>query len=532
MSDPAHELRKQYPVILIRFLQSIPFHPPLFSVFPVVFLLSTNIDQVVIGEAARSFIAFLAAALLVWAILGLVIRSVARAAVIVFLLMVLLFTYPLYSVWFVQTVAVVLMFLGLFVFIGMSRRNWQPVTFFLNIASMAVMAFPSFNIAYHLVTPSSSVMTEANAYQEPPDVEGFAGSKPDIYYIILDGYAREDVLRQFYGYDNAPFLDFLRRHGFYIADQARANYSRTNLSLASSLNFTYLQKFVENNNLVKSRDMKPLRVAIYGNRVMAFLKRFGYTTYAYGSGIFRTNFTGADKFFKSKTILNDFENTLLGNTPIHRLMYKFALGSPYDRHRESLLATLEDLAEAPAFPSPKFVFAHFICPHPPFVFTADGSPAHPANPNYAFTDGNTAIGPFLTQEEYRQGYREQLHYLNTRLMKTIDRLLQDDPDAIVIIQSDHGPGMTLDWESAEKTNMKERLSILNAIRFPDDGRGLPYPTMSPVNTFRLIFNGYLGAEFKPLPDTSYFCVAGSPYFFIEILLMNPELPTIHASRAE
>ena len=49
-----------------------------------------------------------------------------------------------------------------------------------------------------------------------------------------------DTLRDLYGYDNSPFLDFLRSKGFYVADKSVTNYPRTELSVASSLNMKYM----------------------------------------------------------------------------------------------------------------------------------------------------------------------------------------------------------------------------------------------------------------------------------------------------
>ena len=67
------------------------------------------------------------------------------------------------------------------------------------------------------------------------------GYNPDIYYIIVDGYARADVLRKHYGFDNSEFLGGLEQRGFAVNDRSRANYYWTFLSLASSLNYDYLQ---------------------------------------------------------------------------------------------------------------------------------------------------------------------------------------------------------------------------------------------------------------------------------------------------
>jgi hypothetical protein len=50
------------------------------------------------------------------------------------------------------------------------------------------------------------------------------GYNPDIYYIIVDGYARADVLREYYEFDNSEFLNGLEKRGFTVNDSSRANY--------------------------------------------------------------------------------------------------------------------------------------------------------------------------------------------------------------------------------------------------------------------------------------------------------------------
>jgi hypothetical protein len=48
-----------------------------------------------------------------------------------------------------------------------------------------------------------------------------------------------------------------------------------------------------------------------------------------------------------------------------------------------------------------------------------------------------------------------------------------------------------------------RLAILNAYYLPGVDSDLIYPSISPVNTFRLILNTYFGADLPLLPDESY-----------------------------
>ena len=50
---------------------------------------------------------------------------------------------------------------------------------------------------------------------------------------------------------------------------------------------------------------------------------------------------------------------------------------------------------------------------------------------------------------------------------------------------------------------KLNLPILNAYHLPGDGIEALYPNISPVNTFRVIFNEYFGFNLPLLEDQSY-----------------------------
>ena len=63
---------------------------------------------------------------------------------------------------------------------------------------------------------------------------------PDIYYILVDGYGRGDVLGDLYSLDNTQFLDDLAQQGFYVANQSHTNYIQSIYSISSALNFTFI----------------------------------------------------------------------------------------------------------------------------------------------------------------------------------------------------------------------------------------------------------------------------------------------------
>jgi len=57
---------------------------------------------------------------------------------------------------------------------------------------------------------------------------------------------------------------------------------------------------------------------------------------------------------------------------------------------------------------------------------------------------------------------------------------------------------------------------MNAIYLPDGKNDLFYPSITPVNTFRVIFNKYYGTNLKLLPDLSYFSSHEDPYGFTDV----------------
>ena len=345
-------------------------------------------------------------------------------------------------------------------------------------------------------------------------------SLPDIYYIILDGYAREDVLKDIFNYDNSQFLNQLKKRGFYIADKSLANYDQTCLSNAASLNFAYLDKLDGLANLVgtESGDRLPLHDVINKNRAIQFLKQFGYVFVAFSSWWGCFDVEDADVFNAPPLLPREFHYMLISYTPISLLLEKLHIKSAFDVHREKLVYIFEHIANLPKRDFPVFLFSHILAPHPPFVFDENGKAvAWPKKKSIAFCDGSMIIKTEQMRREYISFYIGQLKYVNKRVIEIIDGIIaKSSKPPIIIIQADHGPGSMLDWESVENSNLKERMGILNAYYLPAGGEKYLYSGITPVNTFRAIFNVYFGAKFGLLEDKIYFSTWSHPYRFIDV----------------
>jgi hypothetical protein len=412
--------------------------------------------------------------------------------------------------------------------VGLKMKSLRIATQFFAFISVAAIIPPAYQVLSRSVQINSNpVNVQTNTIPSFGDTAFLGTTLPDIYYIILDGYARADVLKELYGYDNSDFLRFLTDRGFYVAERSKSNYSLTVLSLSSSLNMDYIQVLKNPNTSTTGFD-KILRELIQHSQVRKFLETAGYQTLAFDTGFPHTQIFDADYYWvappsKTRVFSNAFE-TLLAETTILRSLFDLCLVDSkiarlglfcpdYESHQNRVLYILSKLKEVTKLDGNFFVFAHIISPHPPFVFGKQGELQSP-NTSFSFNDGDHFRG---TQEEYLQKYVAQLQFLNSQLKGAIDNILEASTNPpIIILQADHGPGAYLEWESLEQSNIKERMSILNAFYFPDGNYEALYPTITPANTFRIVINHHLNTQFKLLDDRSYFSTFKNRYDFIDI----------------
>ena len=120
--------------------------------------------------------------------------------------------------------------------------------------------------------------------------------------------------------------------------------------------------------------------------------------------------------------------------------------------------------------------------------------------------------------EQREYYLKQLIFISKEIEKLIDKILSNsEVSPIIIIQADHGPHNTFVVGKYPTDDMfKEGMRIFNAYYLPAKGNDLLYHHITPVNTFRLIFNSYFDTNYKLLDDQSYYSFEVEPYRFVNI----------------
>lgn len=498
------------------------FHPFLLGLYPLVALISFNITQIRIEEVWRSFAWVLIALVVLFLLAYLLIKDWRKAGLICTLSLTLFFSYGhIFRLIEGKTVAGILVgradfLMALWAAIWISASWWiirkmsesaaGSWTRFLNAVSLIALIFPvvqlvafSFRSIRVSTSPSEEIFGPVSLPATLPS------DLPDIYYIIVDGYGRADVLGELYDFDNTEFTDFLTERGFYVATQSHSNYGQTALSLSSSLNFAYINEYAAH-LAGGSTSREPLGKVIRQSRLEEVLTQAGYQFVALASGYNVTEFTDADWYLNQGNYLNTFETMWLTNSAAAVIMNVI---QPV-WYRTRLLTNLDTLAHMPETGSPRFVFAHILLPHPPFVFGPEGE----ALPPKSFKEGNYYEG---TTDEYIQGYRGQVAFLNKKLMEVVSGILDSsDSKPIIILQGDHGPGAYLNWDYMEENCFKERMSILNAYYLPGAPEGLVYDSITPVNTFRLVLDTYLQTDLGTLEDRSYFSLWNSLYELEEV----------------
>jgi hypothetical protein len=248
--------------------------------------------------------------------------------------------------------------------------------------------------------------------------------------------------------------------------------------------------------------MSPL---IEHSQSRAMLEQAGYQTISITTDWGITDNPTTDLYYKpAPIVLNDLEGMLLATTPlgvVRPLLSKFILGRSLEAHRQLVLFNFESLAEIPKIRGPKFVVAHIVSPHPPFVFDKNGNAL---DQGYGFTFNDGTDYP-LSAEDYRQGYVGQVEFVNEKLKTVIDSILQNsEVPPIIILQADHGSGMLTDFGSAENTCLRERFSNFAAYHLPGIDKDTIPPDITPVNLFRIIFNEYFSTEMPLLENKHYY----------------------------
>jgi len=372
--------------------------------------------------------------------------------------------------------------IGVFYWIIKKYTKHQKLNYVLNLFLMLMIGINV--ISYFLFDKGKDIKEQAiemnvNTTRPVPAID----SLPDLYFIVMDGYANQHVLSKYFGYDNSGFMNDLRKLDFYIGDSSLANYYSTLLSLNSTLNMGY------------NRDLENTQKNLDNNLFFEHLQKKGYRTYSLESG------------YSVTSTLNNIDSVIHISAPteFERILLKYTICKLDDLfgflHHQRLKGQIAKLDEITKISNgPNFFFIHFVAPHPPYVFNEHGEHIFRARSNDR-------------SWEPKPSYVAQMKYFNKVIGEFLNKLVARNKNAAIVLQSDHGP-----WIKSTDQNeiFEARSMILSAIRFPGGDTSLLHLTKTSVNTFRIFEKNYFKSDIPLLKDS----LAGKDFVFKAVLFGN------------
>lgn len=482
-------------------------HPLIISLYPASALLVSNYGYVALGSIIRPLVFSLAFTLAVYLAVRLVVRGWDKASIITTILVLVFFNFGhLYDLLKPVTLLnieigrlryllplTLVISAGLIILVLTKGRNLRQWNGYLTLFSIALVILAAGQLAWLTIT-SSGRNDSSRLAETQPAVSGaeFSGVKRDVYYIILDKYTRDDYLLKDYGLDVSDFIGQLEELGFYVAKCSQSNYPGTALSMASSLNYEYLDELapevIENN--LSWVHFKPY---IDHSRARQFFTDLGYKFVTAETGYEWVEITSADIMIKRERVgggleLTSFETLFLKSTLLRALMgvdlpVNFTEIVSFEKsHYNRILFTLDQAKNIPEIPGNTFTYLHLVVPHEPYVFTPDGE--------------------YKTDQDDASGYQDNIRFINNQMIPLLEEIIQkSEVPPVIVLQADHG------------NQGEDAYAIFNAYYLPDGGADQLYPSITPVNSFRLILDGYFNTDLGLLEDVTYTWVWEDVYDF-------------------
>ena len=366
------------------------------------------------------------------------------------------------------------------------KTNVQKLAIVLGVMTVAALAMNFDNI-------TESAIEIAATKKLSPELRSIdLKEKPNIYFILVDGYSSFAYMRE-QGIDISLLTKYLSSNGFRMYDDTYSNYQPTTSAMAAILNMEH-HYYSLNTNLVNFSEVtKQSRVIIGGeNNLAHILKRNGYSIqYIHQSNYLLLQGCSADSCFPQNDrwaglwiVLGKVFNEYLSKE------------KTIEEMRQQVRTLIDDVDNAP-----RFQYIHAI-----------HLPGHVSRKalRLANCDENAEV------KKYASRVAKAGNYLQVQINEIIGR----DPGAVVVIAGDHGPLISRKCSFDSKINTlseyRDRAGAIMAIRWSKNYDGRYDDRMvSGVNLFRYVLASLAENEASLLetavPD-DVFIRAGKPIF--------------------
>ena len=273
---------------------------------------------------------------------------------------------------------------------------------------------------------------------------------PDVYHIVLDMYPTEDILSKRFGFDNSNFINELKSMGF-RKENMKSNYMWTSYSIPSTINMTHFY----NSTPEQINYMGETHYSFSKSVEAFYANNIGYEIHE----ISTDNIKGFYGYF-----LGDFSRIFFKTSIMRAIEDYFLISNNLLKNKDQKYfnENINELVNLSKNNKPTWVYFYSRPPHPPFIFNEDGSK------NLAYDPSKKFNWDF----ESRVNFIKQLKYVNKTILESVDKILSNSSNSIIIIHSDDGiPELSGDFSINEKKLQfeiyEELFSTINFIYSPD-----------------------------------------------------------------
>lgn len=451
--------------------------PLLAWLFPVLFLYFQNVKETAFREVFAPCGILLACGIVVF-LLGLAIfRSLASASVFSLLLGILLGNFGLLLQWIHTWCLNVrywhLMYVGVIVIVFLCVFL-RKINFEKEVQSIAAIVLAGL-IALNLITAAPTILqriseTSKQTQQNAQMAGESEDEKRNIYYLLCDEYASFAQMEQEFQFDNAEFKTAPQQLGFNISETSRNDCSETVVIMANMMQLDYVA--TTSSTSVELEDLTK------NGRLQEILTEQGYTL----RGVGNTEWLGIEGSVESSDGAKTADGTSLTLLALKKsFLYPFAEPNRAEQ-AQAIVQSFDDLNSMAIDPnSGVFTMFYVSAPHQPYFLDKNGNVTTPdkwANDDSGSND---------------DAYLGMVMYVNKRVVPAVTRIVEQDPDAVIVLCSDHGNRFGVVTEE-----MKSR--ILNVVYYGGE-EITEFEGMSGVNTLRYILNREFGMalDYIPLP---------------------------------
>jgi Sulfatase len=486
-------------------LRKYPFHVLLLPLFFILHGVKENFGFILIADVTPLILLYCFTSIFTYLVFLLLYRQQPKAGLITFCLFSIFFFYgaiqdflkDYFPVLNRYVILIPVFFMGILIaaiLVKRSTKKFTKITFFLNCLLLIYLVADIIVTGVKIVSPANDKFTTSPIGQNNHPTLCKDCTKPDIYFLVFDEYASSACLKNDFGFNNSLLDSFLIKKQFRIQKKSSGNYNFTPFSISSILNMSYINGI--NPGSVTSDDYARCNKLIRENEVVKYLSATGYDIINYSIFDIAGNPSPVNqdflplkaKLITDRTLWGRVKRDILWNLFAGRFEIKWLTRDAiyvYNNNNNKQIDLVKKESEKKSA-VPRFIYAHYNLPHPPYYFDKNGNPVDKEKLGHSF-DGNKSL------------YLDYVQYTNTKIEELVNTIsANSNGQAVIIVMGDHG------FRNDDKMPEHVFLQNQNAVYLPGRNYNLYYDSITGVNQFRVLINTLFKQKMPLLKDSVTF----------------------------